>query len=188
MADEIVEETSTTSEETSGVVEETTAETVVEEAQEKAEELQDPTMRELAQTPAESTTQEELPPVEDFKGQYEALKAEFESLKAKYSETADRADSADRFKEELAAATGRVAEVERRLLRQKVGTEFGIPAALIDRLSGDDYEAMALDAKQLSAFVGAPSGGLGKGGLDPNEVAFDAKKFVARERSKLYSA
>ncbi|MFE3579077.1 hypothetical protein [Streptomyces vinaceus] len=187
MADENIDETSTAPTEDPGPVEEAAPETVTEDASETPAARQDPTMRELAQQPAEEV-QQQAPVADDFKGQYETLKAEFEVLKAKYSETADRADSAERFKEELAAATGRVAEVERRLLRQKVGSEFGIPSALIDRLSGDDYEAMALDAKQLSAFVGAPSGGLGKGGLDPNETAFDAKKFVARERSKLYSA
>ncbi|RST07912.1 hypothetical protein EF910_05600 [Streptomyces sp. WAC07149] len=187
MADEIIDETSTTFEGDAGAAEENASEAAAEATSEAPEPREDPTMRDLAHQPA-GEVHRQAPPADDFKGQYETLKAEFDVLKAKYSETADRADSAERFKEELAAATGRVAEVERRLLRQKVGSEFGIPSALVDRLSGDDYEAMALDAKQLSAFIGAPSGGLGKGGLDPNETAFDAKKFVARERSKLYSA
>ncbi len=39
------------------------------------------------------------------------------------------------------------------LLKREVGAKFGLPAALVDRLQGDDEDAIAADAKALSAAL-----------------------------------
>ncbi|EMF02449.1 hypothetical protein J7W19_29125 [Streptomyces mobaraensis NBRC 13819 = DSM 40847] len=116
----------------------------------------------------------------DFKERYEALAAEFESLKSKFSDTSSN-DEADKIRAELDAATGRVAEVEQKLLRQTIANEFSLPAELVERLQGADYESIATDAKKLSAIVHAPRG-LGKGGLDPSEKPFNPKGLVQAYR------
>lgn len=39
------------------------------------------------------------------------------------------------------------------LLKREVGARFGLPAALVDRLQGDDEDAIAADAKALAAAL-----------------------------------
>ncbi|MEU3690541.1 hypothetical protein [Streptomyces narbonensis] len=167
-------------------VSETPAETP--EAAENAAPVEEPTgvVDEEPEAPTEGAEAvEETPapveaPGDDFKERYEALAAEFETLKSKFSDTSSD-DEADRIRAELDAATGRVAEVEQKLLRQTIANEFSLPAELIERLQGTDYESIATDAKKLSTIVHAPRG-LGKGGLDPSEKPFNPKGLVQAYR------
>lgn len=174
MAEEVTEvseapaETPEITEEATTVEEQTT---VVEEEHEAPTEVVEETETVTAEAPQD-----------DFKERYEALSAEFESLKSKFSDApAENTAQADQIRAELEAATGRVAEVEHKLLRQTVASEFALPAELVERLQGADYESMATDAKKLSAIVHAPRG-LGKGGLDPSAKAFSPKDLVQAYR------
>ncbi|MEU5299719.1 hypothetical protein ACH4YO_08105 [Streptomyces noursei] len=135
---------------------------------------------EVAEEVKETITTAAGAPEVDFKERYEALAAEFESLRSKFSDTSS-GDEADKIRAELDAATGRVAEVEQKLLRQTIANEFSLPAELVERLQGADYESIATDAKKLSAIVHAPRG-LGKGGLDPSEKPFNPKGLVQAYR------
>ncbi|MEW1546869.1 hypothetical protein [Streptomyces tsukubensis] len=88
---------------------------------------------------------------------------------------------ADQVRDELAAATARVAEVEQQLLRQTVASRFSLPTELAERLQGTDQESITADAKVLAAVLHTPRG-LGKGGLNPAERSFDAKALVQSYR------
>ncbi|MEU3599663.1 hypothetical protein ABZ714_13195 [Streptomyces sp. NPDC006798] len=116
----------------------------------------------------------------DFQERYEALAAQLDALTAKLSDTPAES-GADEVRDELVAATARVADVERQLLRQTVAHQFSLPAELVDRLQGNDQESITADAKALAAVLHTPRG-LGKGGLNPSEAAFDAKGLVQAYR------
>ncbi|MEU9603703.1 hypothetical protein [Streptomyces sp. NPDC048057] len=153
------------------------AETGTEEAA-PAEEPQSET-----ETPSESVEEAREPddsPAPDFQERYEALAAQLDALTAKLSD-APAHSGADEARDELAAATARVADVERQLLRQTVAHQFSLPAELADRLQGNDHESISADAKALAAVLHTPRG-LGKGGLNPSEPAFDAKQLVQAYR------
>lgn len=45
------------------------------------------------------------------------------------------------------------ANLERDLLKQRVGMKAGLPSDLIDRINGDDEMSMTADAEQLASFL-----------------------------------
>lgn len=77
---------------------------------------------------------------------------------------------------EAAQAVASAAELSN--LRMKIGTAKGLPAAIIDRLVGDDEEAIAADAEKLVATLKEgqqfPDFGQGKGGDKPGMAGLSA--------------
>ncbi|KPI24649.1 hypothetical protein OV320_7854 [Actinobacteria bacterium OV320] len=81
-------------------------------------------------------------------------------------------------------AVSRAEAAELKLLAFKVGTRHGLSETLIERLRGEDEESLTEDAVKLSGETGSGGGGLGKGGLDPDEDVFDPKKFIKNLRKQ----
>lgn len=54
---------------------------------------------------------------------------------------------------EVAQLQSEIKSRELQLLKQSIGIETGLPANLIDRLQGDDEEALRADAKSLADFI-----------------------------------
>ncbi|WP_406379062.1 hypothetical protein [Streptomyces sp. NBC_00197] len=139
-----------------------------EEAEEPAEEAEEP-----AEEPEEEEAEEEV--VADLAAVLTRLEA-IEALLTAEPEEADPAVDAD--------AVTRAEEAERKLLAFKVGTRHGLSEVLIERLRGEDEDSLTKDALKLSGETGSGGGGLGKGGLDPNEDVFDPKEFVKKLRKQ----
>lgn len=85
-----------------------------------------------------------------------------EEAAKKATEAAERKAAEEQGKfQELYQRTMAELETERQqrrateltLLKREVGAKFGLPAALVDRLQGDDEDAIAADAKALSAAL-----------------------------------
>jgi hypothetical protein len=78
---------------------------------------------------------------------------------AQAAEQAKLSDS-ERFTAQLAEATKRAETAEKLLLRTTVARRAGLPDELVDRLVGDDEEALEADAQRLAELFGekqAPS-------------------------------
>jgi hypothetical protein len=82
----------------------------------------------------------------------------------------------------LEALKVRAEKAERDLLAFKFATRYGLPEELADRLQGVDEASFEEDAQKLASLLGGGTGGLGKGGLDPNEESFDPKAVAAAYR------
>jgi hypothetical protein len=136
--------------------------------EEPAEEAEEP-----AEEPEEEEAEEEV--VADLAAVLTRLEA-IEALLTAEPEEADPAVDAD--------AVTRAEEAERKLLAFKVGTRHGLSEVLIERLRGEDEDSLTKDALKLSGETGSGGGGLGKGGLDPNEDVFDPKEFVKKLRKQ----
>ena len=95
-------------------------------------------------------------------------------------------------KKRAADEAARAAELENRikaqelaLMRQRVATEKGLPAALVDRLQGETPEELAADADVLLAAIPRPTApaldggtrGAVKTGLSANEARLIANRF-----------
>lgn len=81
----------------------------------------------------------------------------------------------------------RITSLEGELLRERVGRRLGLPDELVDRLRGDDEDAVLADAEKLVALLGkAPASTTRKpaeqlrGGLDPEKEPEEDPKEVAR--------
>lgn len=135
---------------------------VEEPAEEPQEEAEEP-----AEEPEEEEAEEEV--VADLAAVLTRLEA-IEALLTAEPEEVNPAVDAD--------AVTRAEEAERKLLAFKVGTRHGLSEVLIERLRGEDEDSLTKDALKLSGEAGTGGGGLGKGGLDPSEDAFDPKKFI----------
>lgn len=136
--------------------------------EEPAEEAEEP-----AEEPEEEEAEEEI--VADLAAVLTRLEA-IEALLTAEPEEVDPAVDAD--------AVTRAEEAERKLLAFKVGTRHGLSEVLIERLRGEDEDSLTKDALKLSGETGSGGGGLGKGGLDPNEDVFDPKEFVKKLRKQ----
>lgn len=81
---------------------------------------------------------------------------------AQLSEVERAVKRAEQAEADLKAEQERVAQAELAALKLRVGTEKGLPSALIDRLSGNDAESIAADADAILAALPkpqAPAGG-----------------------------
>lgn len=107
--------------------------------------------------------------IAQLKQERETLSKENEGYKARISELDTSLKSAN---ESLSDMTSRAASAEASLLRASIAGEYHIPAALADRIAGDNEEAMRKDAEELAKLVSvqntaaplfsnAPSGGDG---------------------------
>jgi membrane protein involved in colicin uptake len=129
-----------------------------------------------------------------------ALQAELAALKSERDAAATQAMTEQgKFKELYEAAEKRAAdeaaaraELEQRikaqetaLLRQRIATEKGLPAALVDRLQGETPEELAADADVLLAALPRPNapaldggtrGAAGRG-LSPQDAKAIANRF-----------
>ena len=71
------------------------------------------------------------------------------------------------------------------ILRQRIATEKGLPAALVDRLQGETPEDLAADVDVLLAAIPRPTApaldggtrGAAKAGLSANETRSIASRF-----------
>ena len=86
----------------------------------------------------------------------------------------------------IAAEQGARKAAELTALRAKVGSEAGLPPALIARLSGEDEDAIKADAESLKAAIPAPQTGpqwpdlgQGKGAADADAAALEAFRVGA---------
>lgn len=191
MADE-VEET-----EEGVMVEETPDEEPVDEPEpvveeEPAPKPKRPVRRKKAVEPAvEPVVQEEEPeaPAEDAEeestgdepsGDFAAVLERLSAIEALLTGSADTGDEPVVDADSVARAE----KAERDLLAFKIGTRYELPEELIEVLKGNDEETIEGHAKKLSGVSGSGRGSLGKGGLDPNEDAFDAKGFIKDLRKK----
>lgn len=123
---------------------------------------------------------------EDFSGKYEAVKSELDALTSRLAEAEAKATEGESFRTELESLKTSAAARELALTKQVVGIRHGLPADLIDRLTGDDEAALTEDAKKLAGFVRNSSADLGTGGLDPSKDAFDAKALAAQYRKTMH--
>lgn len=133
-----------------------------------------PTPDEVAETSAENTPET---PAEDVLGDAgkRALDAERQARKeaekrlnealarveafedSQRTEEEKRQHELETLREQVAEEQKRREAVERDLLVRSVAAEFGLPDELASRLTGDDREALAEDAKTLQKLI-APSG------------------------------
>ncbi|MFE0171542.1 hypothetical protein ACFWZ2_04435 [Streptomyces sp. NPDC059002] len=76
--------------------------------------------------------------------------------------------------DESTALRDEIASLRMELARRDVRDQFGWQIA--DLATGDDPDSFRADAERLGKLTGSATGGLGKGGLDPNEAGngFDA--------------
>lgn len=104
-----------------------------------------------------------------------------ETLKDSESHKAAAAQSTQRVEEMQAALDAK----DSTLLKYKVGTEAGLPAAVIGRLQGDDEEALAKDAATLSELLKKPGDGEGRlaGGPKGDPPKQDENDMNARIRA-----
>lgn len=149
------------------------------------------------EVPAEETPSEDEAPAEEVtetEDQDDDESTEDEALENELSAVLSRLEAIEALlsqsqgvteEGEAAGLLDRAEKAERSLLAFKFGVRYGLPEELAERLQGDDEESLEEDAKKLSALMGSGSGGLGKGGLDPNEETFDAKA-VARAYRKAH--
>lgn len=75
----------------------------------------------------------------------------------------------------------RAQNAERELMAYKIGNKYGLPEEVIVLLQGVDGASIEETAKKLAPHF-SEGGGLGKGGLDPNEEKFDAKAVAQAYR------
>lgn len=61
----------------------------------------------------------------------------------------------EELEQAASAAQQQVADLQAAQMRSRVASEIGLPAALADRLRGDDEDQVRQDAEQLMAAVGA---------------------------------
>lgn len=128
------------------------------------------------------------------------LAAELAALKSeREAQTVATLAEQGKFKELYEAAekraadeAARAADLESRIkaqelmiLRQRIATEKGLPAALVDRLQGETPEELAADADVLLAAIPRPTApaldggtrGAAKAGLSANETRSIASRF-----------
>jgi hypothetical protein len=92
----------------------------------------------------------ELTTAREKAARLDALEAEQLTAVEKEKARADAAEAA------LAESTARVKAAELQALRVKVGSEKGLPSALVNRLTGEDEESIAADADAILASIPAP--------------------------------
>lgn len=105
----------------------------------------------------------------------------------------DKADAelseAEKLRRELADATTRLKAAETDNLKRKVATETGLPAELIDRLRGDDEEALKADAKELLKLIPkAPKLGATNPGQAKQESIYDmGKRLLSEQQADIWT-
>lgn len=95
------------------------------------------------------TTEEEfVQAVKDKYGDVEGLQGQIDTI------TGER----DAHAKTIADLQAQVAGYQRTELQSRIAKEFGIPANMAGRLSGEDEKAMRADAKDLAALLDAHKG------------------------------
>ncbi|MFH1486077.1 MAG: hypothetical protein ABIH46_08405 [Chloroflexota bacterium] len=90
----------------------------------------------------------------------EAEAATSAAEEAKLKEQKEFQALAERYAQERDAALIQAVELQTRLTRQVIATEFSLPAEIAARLQGDDEEAMRADAKVLQGILKVPATGI----------------------------
>lgn len=80
-----------------------------------------------------------------------ALQAQLDQINA------DKLTDIEKATHRAAEAEKRATALEQTALRQKVALTKGLPSDLVDRLRGDDEEALAADADSLLALLNTPT-------------------------------
>lgn len=149
-----------------------------EEAQEKQAE------RTFTQAELDRIVGERIAGVKSKYADYEDAKkaaTELAELKAAQMSEAEKANArAEEAEKRLAEAEARSKAAELAALRLKVGTEKGVPSALIDRLSGEDAESIAADADAILSAL--PKTAPPSGGTNPPGESDDVDSVLAAIR------
>lgn len=116
-----------------------------------------------------------------------------EKLRAEKKDAAEKArkaaEEAEQAKKGAGESSGRIAELEKALLRERVGRRLGLPDALVDRLKGSTEDEIVADAEQLVDLVSSPKATARKpveklrpGGGDPDSEPeeTDTRKLAER--------
>jgi hypothetical protein len=131
--------------------------------------MEEPIMSEsVPESTAEVAAEPQGDPVELGDGGKKALEAERrranaleKQLKAFQSQAeaqeASKLTELERAQKAANDAAAQLAEYQRTTLRQKVALEKGLPASLVNRLQGDDEDALSADADALLALLNAPT-------------------------------
>lgn len=85
----------------------------------------------------------------------------------------------------LKAEQERVAQAELASLKLRVGTEKGLPSALIDRLAGNDAESIAADADAILAALPKPQAPAGGANPPADDDEVDAVLAAIRKGAGL---
>jgi hypothetical protein len=117
---------------------------------------------------------EEFKPIETQEAFDAAIKSRIERAKQSAAEEAKKAfsgwispDDAKKSADQITALTGQISERDKQIaeltakvsasdavsLRMKIAMEAGLPAALADRLTGDNEDAIRKDAELLASFT-----------------------------------
>lgn len=90
----------------------------------------------------------------DAEKQLQALAAEADKRKTAELEANKEFEAlAGQYKAELEALRGEVKSRDLALLRTRIGTELGLPAALAERLIGEDEDSIRADAEKVKAAL-----------------------------------
>lgn len=107
------------------------------------------------------------------------LQSEAKNLRTRAKTAEEKAAGAGEKDEQIKTLTGQ-------LLRERVGRRLGLPDELVDRLRGDDEDAVLADAEKLVGLLGKPAATTRKpaenlrGGLDPEREPEEDPREVAR--------
>lgn len=94
----------------------------------------------------------------DAEKQLQALAAEADKRKTAELEANKEFEAlAGQYKAELEALRGEVKSRDLALLRTRIGTELGLPAALAERLAGEDEDSIRADAEKIKALMPTPA-------------------------------
>lgn len=155
-----------------------TTESDATEAEETAQEPQD--------SPQEGGDNNDGP--EDWRKDFDPDKAA-ERIRKLQSEAKNLRHRAKTAEEKAAGADEkdkRITELQSQLMRERVGRRLGLPDELVDRLRGDDEDAVLADAEKLVGLLGKPASTTRKpaeqlrGGLDPEKEPEEDPREVAR--------
>jgi hypothetical protein len=107
------------------------------------------------------------------------IQSENKNLRNRAKTAEEKAAGVDQKDQEITTLKGQ-------LLRERVGRRLALPDELVDRLRGDDEEAILADAEKLVALLGKPASTTRKpaeqlrGGLDPEREPEEDPREVAR--------
>jgi hypothetical protein len=155
-------------------------------------------MAEEQQTPPETTPPKEDPPKQDppqvsgFTQDHvnSIVAAERKKLQDKLDE---EQKSRQALEQQLAEESKKAEELQKKAdaaakdgMRMKVGLELGIPAPLVDRLQGDDEDALRKDAEGLKELIKEqPAGYSGPSHKPPpNEPEQDMSALIRRKSGR----
>ena len=141
--------------------------------------------------PERTFTQQDVDRIINERLAKERSKAETMAMKAREEAERKAAEEQGKYQELYEAAQKRIADTEARLkaaeiasIKREVASRLNMPAALANRLQGEDEATIEADAKELMAALPKPTppninSGTGNGATPTNSNAIDRETLLA---------